>query len=80
MCRENRRWVRDYIVITRKVCEILHDMMIRVMDDGDVVAEDGGDVLMEFLNKEDELTGKFNEEGDEMEAIPTIDLGYQNVY
>lgn len=52
-------------------------MLIRMVEAGNVAAEDGGDVILELFEKEQELAGNVNGDQEEMDANPTLDLGFQ---
>lgn len=82
--RENRRWNKDEVVRISEVCAIIHNMIIRMVELGDLGDdEDDDNVLLELFEEESEL----NNLGSDAQALGTIsttagemDLGEFNDY
>ena len=60
--RENRRWDKNEVVMISEVCSILHNMIIRMVRLGEVVCEDGTDIVQDLYNEEVELEATIREE------------------
>lgn len=47
--RENRRWDVNEVARISETCVILHNMLVKMVEDGDIQMEDGEDIITELL-------------------------------
>lgn len=65
--RENRRWLQHAIVRSREGA-ILHNMTIRMVQDGELISRDCDDLVMELFNEEQEIMWEVNMERNEIDS------------
>lgn len=49
--RENRRWDKKEVVMISEVCAILHNIIKRMVQPGELVCEDGGDIIQDHYHE-----------------------------
>lgn len=73
--RENRRWTKGDVVRTSEVCAIIHNMLVKMVEAGDVMDDDGDNIIMELYNDEQEDANEVAED-DNSRVVP-LQLGFQ---